>query len=94
MRRVNLSGQLSRVILRGSLLIGVLSTHVFSQVPDRPERHRERKSFPPVADLPEVEGLPDLFAGADGRRAQNTAQWQEHRQYLKAMLAHYFYCPN
>ncbi len=47
--------------------------------------------FPSVDELRQQKGLPDPFVMPDGKRVRNVADWQEQRQYLKAMLAHYLY---
>ena len=47
--------------------------------------------FPSVDELAQQKGLPDPFVMPDGKCVRNVADWQEQRQYLKAMLAHYLY---
>lgn len=46
-------------------------------------------SFEAVSTLPEQDALPDPFLRPDGKRVQTLTQWQQQREYLKAMLAHY-----
>ena len=47
--------------------------------------------FPGVANLPIQNGLPDPFLMADGKRVRTIQDWNQQREYLKAMLAHYMY---
>jgi hypothetical protein len=47
--------------------------------------------FPPAAQLPAVKDLPDPFVGPDGKRIASPDQWEEQREYLKAMVSHYMY---
>ena len=48
-------------------------------------------TFPPVDELPDEEGLPDPFVGADGTRIQSVEDWPAQREYLKALLRHYLH---
>ena len=52
---------------------------------------RETQAFPAAGELPAQEALPDPFVGPDGKRVRNRRGWDEQREYLKAMLAHYQY---
>ncbi len=47
--------------------------------------------FPPVEELPVLDGLPDPFVKPDGSRISSTHEWPAQRAYLKAMLAYYLY---
>jgi len=47
--------------------------------------------FTPVDELPAQKGLPDPFVGPDGTRVRDRRGWDQQREYLKAMLAHYQY---
>ena len=47
--------------------------------------------FPPVEELPDQEGLPDPFVGADGERIRSVEEWPAQREYLKALLRHYLH---
>jgi len=47
--------------------------------------------FPPVDKLPVQDGMPDPFLRLDGTRVKSREEWPVHREYLKAMLAHYIY---
>jgi len=50
-----------------------------------------RYKFPEVAELPVQEGLPDPLRMRDGSRVTTREDWNEQRDYLKQMLAHYLY---
>jgi dienelactone hydrolase len=47
--------------------------------------------FPDPADLPEREGLPDLFTFRDGSKVKTAEDWQRRREELKALALHYGY---
>lgn len=47
--------------------------------------------WPEVDQLPPHEGLPDPLSRLDGTTVTDPADWAEHREYLKAMFAHYMY---
>ncbi|MFC1652085.1 ankyrin repeat domain-containing protein [Planctomycetota bacterium] len=51
----------------------------------------EAFAFPDLDSLPEHKGLPDPLIRADGSGVRTAVEWQAHRKYLKAMLAHYQY---
>ena len=48
-------------------------------------------TFPPVEELPVLDGLADPFVKPDGSRVSSPPEWPAQRAYLKAMLAHYLY---
>lgn len=50
-----------------------------------------RPAFLKRDDLPFIQELPDPFQRPDGTRLQFPQEWAAHREYLKAMLAHYLY---
>lgn len=47
--------------------------------------------FPEKEKLIRIESLPDPFLKPDKTRVTKPEQWEEQRQYLKAMLSHYLY---
>ena len=47
--------------------------------------------FPSIDQLPKQSGLADLFKTIEGQQIVSKSCWFEHREYLKAMLAHYQY---
>lgn len=47
--------------------------------------------FPPPSELPENVNMPNPFLRLDGTGPKTQAEWPGHREYLKAMLQHYFY---
>ena len=47
--------------------------------------------FPSVNKLPKQSGLADLFKTIEGEPILSKSCWFQHREYLKAMLAHYQY---
>ena len=47
--------------------------------------------FPDSGTAESIDQLPDPFMRADGSRVTDPAEWPEQREYLKQMLAHYFY---
>lgn len=48
--------------------------------------------FPPVADLPERQQLPDALTFFDGRSVETPEQWMEERRpELQALFQHYMY---
>ena len=47
--------------------------------------------WPEVGDLPAHPGLPDPLTRIDGTTVTDPADWPAHREYLKAMFAHYMY---
>lgn len=48
-------------------------------------------TFLPYEQLPELHTLPDPFLKPDGTRISSPYEWEQQRDYLKAMLAHYLY---
>lgn len=48
-------------------------------------------NFPAAENLPEINELPDLFTGQDGKPIKSVAEWEANRNYFKAMLKHYMY---
>ena len=48
-------------------------------------------TFPDSGTVEPIDYLPDPFLRADGSRVTDPADWPEQREYLKQMLAHYFY---
>ena len=57
---------------------------------DFADKHLKTK-FANVENLPLQEGMPDPFLMSDGKRVQSLQDWQEQREYIKAMLKHYLY---
>jgi hypothetical protein len=51
----------------------------------------DKKGPKPAADLPEVKGLPDPFAFADGTRVRTKADWARRREELKGLFQDYMY---
>ena len=47
--------------------------------------------FPSIERLPKQSNLADLFKTIEGESILSKSCWLEHREYLKAMLAHYQY---
>jgi hypothetical protein len=47
--------------------------------------------FPPVEELPVLDGMSDPFVKPDGSRVISTKEWPAQRAYLKTMLKHYLY---
>ena len=47
--------------------------------------------FPNKEELKPIYELPDPFRKEDGTRVLTIQEWEEHREYLKAMLKHYMY---
>ena len=72
-------------------LMFVLATAVIAGSLHSSEGWFDGRPFPAVNALPEQDDLPDPFLGPGGKRVQTLTQWQQQREYLKAMLAHYMY---
>lgn len=49
------------------------------------------KRWPTVAELPELDDLPDPFVMRDGSRVKSRDDWRRRREEIAAMLAHYEY---
>jgi len=47
--------------------------------------------FPSVDNLPEVDILPNPFLKPDGSLIKTQTEWENQREYIKAMLEHYMY---
>ena len=47
--------------------------------------------FLPVSELQEKRALPNPFMRPDGTLVKTVEQWEQQREYLKAMLIHYMY---
>jgi hypothetical protein len=47
--------------------------------------------FKTVNELPEINGLPPVLMNKDGAKINTAEEWNENRDYLKAMLKHYMY---
>ena len=69
----------------------MLTSFACTKVVDESQNSKAEVISPQVQDLPEQKNLPDPFMGPDGKRVENAAEWKEHREYLKSMLAHYMY---
>ena len=48
-------------------------------------------TFPDVANLPAIKGLPDPLVMSNGTRVTTPAQWRKRREELKALFEHYVY---
>jgi len=69
----------------------MLTSSACTKVPDDSQISEAEVLFPQVQDLPEQKNLPDPFMGPDGKRIEHPSQWEQQREYLKSMLAHYMY---
>lgn len=82
-------GLLTALSITVAVLAGVPAIQVGSQVQPPPG---ERRSFPPVAELPLRPGFPDPLMLLDGRRVTTREQWfNERRPELIALFQHYMY---
>ena len=72
------------VVLVAALLVQISLTGVTASA-------QTAEPFPLVDELPAQAGLPDPFLGPGGERVVTPEQWPAQREYLKEMLAHYFY---
>jgi hypothetical protein len=57
-------------------ILALLVTAVLSGGPEEPPRYR----FPPVAELPDREGMPDPFVMYDGSRVATRKDWLRQRR--------------
>lgn len=47
--------------------------------------------WPSYEELPAVKNMPDCTVGRDGKKIASLEQWEEEREYLKEMFAHYMF---
>ncbi len=71
--------------------IRAIKAHQCSENPLITAQIFRKFDFPAIERLPKQSNLADLFKTIEGESIISKSCWLEHREYLKAMLAHYQY---